>query len=151
MVGVVLAGEVLDAGTHGLGVGAQGRRVGCAPISVLVGRQQGVERHFRIDHHPSAGPEVDHHVGPQLAALVALLDMEGDALQQTGALDDAGELNLAPSAADAGVVQRRRHRRGLPGHLPLFLGHGVQVGFQPADAGRASGIGPLHRGLQLRQ
>ena len=122
---------------HEIGTGLHVRRIAfrrelrqvCSHLLRVVGKQAlarrfvgrleclevGVERHFRIDHDVLPAGQADDDVGAQSPLVIAnerVLLFEIAMLHHPGELDDAFELQLAPSAADPrpleGIDQPRR-------------------------------------------
>ena len=112
---VALGGQLVDVLAQLAGVAGQ---VGLALVVVIGARgvEERVERHLRVDHHPTPADQLDDEVGA-LDAVVASdrVGLLGEVapVDQPGQLDGAAQVHLAPAAADLRLAQRRRQRLGL--------------------------------------
>ena len=93
-------------------------QVGLALVVVIGARgvEERVERHLRVDHHPTAAHELDDQVGALDAVVaghgVGLLG-EVAPVDQPGQLDRPAQVHLAPAPPHLRLAERRRQRLGL--------------------------------------
>ncbi len=106
--------EVVDVLLHVARVGEE--TIGTHRLVVRFERlDERHERHLGVHDHAASAREVDHHVGPEVLALVldVLLFGEIHVVHHARELDHAAQLDLAPVAADVRAAQRIDEVGGL--------------------------------------